>query len=365
MSYKKDTDYQAKINDAVKSGDYKSAAEYEKSRNEKIDSEGLGYEKTNRYSGWLDSTDYGTVLNQKMQSGATRGSVSSTLKKRINKASTTEGMGQYAYDDIYDRAIRYIMGGSFETEYSRPQYKENRQYTSALSRLMQALSETGNFSYNPQTDDLYKYYREAYMRDGKYAMEDTIGKAAANTGGMASSYALSAASQAYNYYTKKAADKIPELYALKYKEYSDEYDRIADEIGILRTLSNDDYQKYLDSEKRYESDRDYAYKKYTGASKGAFDYEQFERQKYESDRNYNLELEDIARQISDTAYEREQREYDKAYEAEKSKRDEALKKWNALGYLDEESARVLNLPAGLKTSDYEYKQAQKYKIYNK
>ena len=30
MSYDKETDYQAKIDEAVKSGDYKSAAQYEK-----------------------------------------------------------------------------------------------------------------------------------------------------------------------------------------------------------------------------------------------------------------------------------------------------------------------------------------------
>ena len=37
MNYNKDTDYQEKINEAVKSGDYESAAVYEKQRNEKID----------------------------------------------------------------------------------------------------------------------------------------------------------------------------------------------------------------------------------------------------------------------------------------------------------------------------------------
>ena len=44
--------------------------------------------------------------------------------------------------------------------------------------------------------------------------------------------------------------------------------------------------------------------------------------------------------------------------------DNALAKWKALGYLDEESARILGLPAGLHTTDYDYKKAQQYKIYN-
>ena len=102
MSYNKEIDYQSKIDDAVVNGDYKSAAKYEQSRNEKIDSEGLNYEKTNRYSGWLDSTDYSNVLKKQMSSGASKSSVSDTLKKRISKASGTDGLTQYAYDDVYD-----------------------------------------------------------------------------------------------------------------------------------------------------------------------------------------------------------------------------------------------------------------------
>ena len=58
MSYNKETDYQEKINEAVKAGDYESAAVYEKARNEKIDGENLPQEKTNNYSGWLDKNDY-------------------------------------------------------------------------------------------------------------------------------------------------------------------------------------------------------------------------------------------------------------------------------------------------------------------
>ena len=89
MSYNKEIDYQSKINEAVSNKDYKSAAEYEKSRNEKIDAEKLPYEKTNKYSGWLDTNDYSTMLKDQMSSGASKEKVSSTLKNRINKAKFT------------------------------------------------------------------------------------------------------------------------------------------------------------------------------------------------------------------------------------------------------------------------------------
>ena len=51
MAYDKNKDYQAEIDNAVKNGDYASASKLEQERNEKIDAEGLSYEKTNNYLG--------------------------------------------------------------------------------------------------------------------------------------------------------------------------------------------------------------------------------------------------------------------------------------------------------------------------
>ena len=90
MAYNKDTDYSKLIKESVESGNYGKAAEYEKARNEKIDGEKLSYEKTNDYGGWLDKTDYGTVIQKKIASGASRSSVADTLRTRIKKASGTK-----------------------------------------------------------------------------------------------------------------------------------------------------------------------------------------------------------------------------------------------------------------------------------
>ena len=50
MAYDKNTNYQEEINKAVANGDYASASRLEQLRNEKIDGEGLSYEKTNNYA---------------------------------------------------------------------------------------------------------------------------------------------------------------------------------------------------------------------------------------------------------------------------------------------------------------------------
>lgn len=318
MSYNKEIDYQSKINDAVANGDYKSAAKYEQSRNEKIDSEGLNYEKTNRYSGWLDSTDYSNVLKKQMSSGASKSSVSDTLKKRISKASGTDGLTQYAYDDVYDEAIRYIMGNGVFIE--RPTYKNS--YERDISRLLEKLLNTKSFSYNPYDDDLYEFYRQQYIREGDRAMEDLLGELSVSTGGVASSYAVSAAAQARENYNRKLTDKIPELYEDAYERYIDGIEKDESTLKLLQALSDGEYDRYLDSIELYNKERELDYKREADAR----------------EEEYNQSRDSV---------------------------DKALAKWKALGYLDEESARILGLPAGLHTTDYDYKKAQQYKIYSK
>ncbi len=318
MSYNKEIDYQSKINDAVANGDYKSAAKYEQSRNEKIDSEGLNYEKTNRYSGWLDGTDYSNVLKEQMSSGASRSSVSDTLKKRISKASGTEGLTQYAYDDVYDEAIRYIMGNGVFTE--RPTYKNS--YENDISRLLEKLLNTKAFSYNPYEDDLYEFYRQQYIREGERAMEDLLGELSTSTGGVASSYAVSAAAQARENYNRKLTDKIPQLYEDAYERYINEIENDGSMLKLLQALSDGEYDRYLDSIELYNKERELDYKRESDAR----------------EEEYNQSQNSV---------------------------NNALAKWKALGYLDEESARILGLPTGLHTTDYDYKRAQQYKIYNK
>ncbi len=353
MSYNKEIDYQEKIDEAVKRGDYENAALYEKSRNEKIDGENLNYKKTNHYSGWLDKTDYSDVLRSQMESGASKSAVAGTLQKRVNKAKGTIGLTKYAADDVYEEAIKYIMGsGNFSYKKDAPEYVGN--YSSQLERLLEKLENVKKFSYNPYEDDLYEYYRKQYIREGNRAMEDLLGELAANTGGVISSYAAGAAAQSRNYYNEKLTDKIPELYQDAYERYLDEIGLLEDNVKILADLEENEYARYLDSLNQYNKDREFEYKKFTDER----DYEK-------TDRESELEYEYLMKKLENEALENSNKWEQQKYENEQEKIETALRKWEKLGYLDEESAKILGLPAGTHTIDYDYKKAQQYKMYNK
>lgn len=363
MSYNKDTDYQAKINEAVSTGDYESAAKYEQSRNEKIDSEGLNYEKTNRFSGWLDTTDYSNVLREQIKSGESASKVADTLKKRVRKSSGTEGLTRYAYDDVYDMAVKHIMGNSYSYEKSAPVYKNS--YDSRLQNAYKKLLSVKEFDYDMENDELYKYYKAQYNREGKRAMEDLLGELAANTGGIASSYAVSAAAQSLDYYNRKLTDKIPELYEDAYKRYTDTISREERNFDMLYKLAEAEDERYVTALNQYNKDRELDYNAYMDGKELNFKKEEALREQAERDREYEYLYKKLENEAEENSRKLAQQESENS---QKDKDDDiatALKKWDMLGYLDEESAEILGLPAGLHTVDYDYKQAQKYKLYNR
>lgn len=262
MAYDKNKDYTTLINDAVNSGDYYSAAQYERQRNEKITNEGLDYATTNRFSGWLDDTDYSTILKDQMASGASADTVSETLKKRTQKAAGTEGLQQYAYDDTYNTAMDYILNYNNKSnqEFSydtAPSWTS--KYTDQINSLVSKLLNRDSFSYDYKTDPTYQQYAETYQREGNRAMQDTMAEAAAQTGGLASSYAVTAANQANNNYMAQLADKIPELEQLAYSRYQDDLSNDLSNLSVLQSLDSTDYSRYQDDLNQYNTDRSFNY----------------------------------------------------------------------------------------------------------
>ena len=78
-NYKKETDYQALIEQAAAAGDYRTAARLEAQRNEKIRQEGLDYGQTSDYAGWLDSNDYGKQIRAAIAGGGSKDEVADLL----------------------------------------------------------------------------------------------------------------------------------------------------------------------------------------------------------------------------------------------------------------------------------------------
>ena len=163
---------------------------------------------------------------------------------------------QYAGDiaDLWEQQKNY---GSYDYGKDAPVY--NNRYDDTIQDLIQGILNREDFSYDPATDPLYQNYRKQYTREGQRATADTLGAAAAASGGIPSSYATTAAAQAGNYYAAQMTDKIPELYQLAYNQYLNDYNMQLSDLGVVQGAEQSDYDKYLNELNQYNTDRAFDY----------------------------------------------------------------------------------------------------------
>ena len=124
-------------------------------------------------------------------------------------------------------------------------------YTSGFEARLQELYDqiVGReaFSYDPEEDEMYKRYARLYAAQGAAAMEDTMGQAAALTGGYGSSYAQAVGQQAYDRYLGELASLVPELRQAALAEYTQEGKALTDRYGLLRQQESTAYDRWQDT----------------------------------------------------------------------------------------------------------------------
>jgi hypothetical protein len=150
----------------------------------------------------------------------------------------------------------------------------------AYDSAMDAILNRKPFSYDLNGDALYQQYKDNYMNMGKLAMQDTMGQAAALTGGYGNSYAASAGNQAYQGYLQGLNNLVPELYNLALSAYNSEGDRLNNNFNLLATDRNTQYGEWSDGYNRLVSERGYAADNYNNA------YTQ-DYSKWSDNRNYD------------------------------------------------------------------------------
>ena len=72
------------------------------------------------------------------------------------------------------------------------------EYIPQLDGALQQILSRPDFQYDLGSDPLYRQYADNYVNLGQMAMMDTMGQAAALTGGYGSSYGAMAGQQVYN-----------------------------------------------------------------------------------------------------------------------------------------------------------------------
>ena len=129
-------------------------------------------------------------------------------------------------------------------------YDKNNQYAQDVDKYYGQIANMKPFEYDVTGDALYQQYKDTYTQQGKMAMQDTMGQAAAMTGGYDNSYAQTVGQQVFNGYMGQLADKIPELYQLAYSKYRDDKSDLYNLYGLARENDADLYGKAVDEQSR-------------------------------------------------------------------------------------------------------------------
>lgn len=215
---------------------------------------------------------------------------------------------------------------------SAPSYTS--RYQGQIDDLTAQILGREAFTYDPEKDPTYQQYKESYTRNGERAMQDTLGQVSTRTGGLASSYAGSAAQQTYDGYMSALADKIPELRQLAYSMYQDEGNEMRANLEMLMALEQGDYAKYTDLLGQWNTDRNFDY----GVHR-----DQISDNRYNNKWNYQVGRDDIAdkRYEDETAWERSQYTSEKEYNQALAKAQTLaaagdFSGYKALGYTDAE-----------------------------
>ena len=208
--------------------------------------------------------------------------------------------GSYASPDTAGKLAGY--------ENSRPKYSQSQDVTDAWNKvkylegskpgdyvskygdqiqaLLDKILNRDPFKYDFNADPMYQMYKDRYLQQGRMAMQDTMGDAAALTGGYGNSYAATAGQQAYQSYLQGLNDRIPGLRDFAYNAWLNEGDRIRSNLSTLQGLDESDYARYRDTVGDYKDELNYYYNRFGDMSDREYNRYLNDASAWERDRDY-------------------------------------------------------------------------------
>jgi hypothetical protein len=174
-----------------------------------------------------------------------------------NQTQTSGGQSSAPQSDAVKQALDLLK----QQEAKKPGDYQS-QWQDEIDDYLSRIQNRDPFSYDFNSDALYQQYKDNYIQQGRMAMMDTMGQAAAMTGGYGNSYAQSVGQQAYNQQLNQLNDIMPELYGMAFDRYAYEGQQLEDMYNMYLGREEQDYNRYLDSLNQWQAERDYLTNRY-------------------------------------------------------------------------------------------------------
>lgn len=354
------------------------------------------------YQGGQDGSGYYTVPQK---------STNVTVEKDTQSAISGGSSGKIDYSGVGGSVTPKQQGSGISDYYAKTNTGYNTtgagsgmsgfetytpKYEAEINALSKKVASTEEYGgYDPEQDELYGAYKKQYLREAQRAQEDTMAKYAANTGGLASTAAVTASQQAFQYYATQLTDKIPELAQMDYNQWYNTQQLMIQKLSAMQSLENANYSIYASERQAAQTYAELSaqYGDYSAMQALGIDTTtaEFERAmtnaltiadttgdttylsalgvdttyldtKY-ADETYARKLEIAAAEaeLGDTgamkALGLDSTYYDMKLQndLEAEKVDIAVERWTMLGYADEEVSAALGVPVGTPTTDQSYR----------
>lgn len=172
------------------------------------------------------------------------------LNKLKDISSVTDIVDQSTWDAInkqFSASTAYQDAMAYTNELLKQLSSGKTSYTDQIKDLMAQIQGRDDFSYDVDTDPLFQQALASAMGSGKTAMQDTMGQAAALTGGYSSTYAATAGNQAYNAFIEDAYNNLPEYYQMALEAYQMEGQEMYDQLAMLNAADAAEFERMYDS----------------------------------------------------------------------------------------------------------------------
>lgn len=256
-------------------------------------------------------------------------STTPTASPLASNNKTLKDYGSFDYADYTESQSVTSARDKFDEILNQKPGDFTSDYTEAAKQAMEKYMNRDKFTYDVNGDALYQQYKDQYITQGKLAMQDTIGQAAAMTGGFGNSYAENAGQQAYHGYLQQLNDKVPELYKLALDQYNQEGENLLSQYGLLADREATEYGWHRDKVSDWNTDRGF-YADQLNAER-EFDYS-----KYSDDRNlkynefsdnrnleYQLDRDTVADSQWQAQFDETVRQYEQEYQLKVQEIEEA------------------------------------------
>ena len=267
-----------------------------------------------------DLIQIGQVLKLSADAGSTGTSTGSTgAGSSKTEPSPTFSYADYAESDTVKNAGTNAANAADAVK-NYGEFSYGNQAT--LDDVINKILNREKFSYDLNGDALYQQYKDKYMQQGKIAMQDTMGQAAAMTGGYGNSYAVTAGNQAYQAHLENLNDVIPELYQMAYDRYNQEGQDMYNQYSLLSDDRATQYGEWQDGYNRAVADRDY----YQGVydSERSYDYGKWQDGR---DFAYGQHRDSIADDQWQATFDEGIRQYDEQFAYQKDRDKIADEQW--------------------------------------